>query len=137
MSDITIFESRVGKLAFRPEKIYSFVTDLRNFERFIPKDTVSGHTIGPDSGTFQAGMLGTVTISISGKTPFGKVVYSGNLFGNTEYSMVLDITEKDKDSCEVRVSITAALNPIMKMMAAAPAAKFLDILIDEMEKFRE
>ena len=36
---------------------------------------------------------------------------------------------------EVKVVLTADLNPMMKMIAAKPIGQFLEMLINEMEKF--
>jgi hypothetical protein len=49
---------------------------------------------------------------------------------------VLTIDGKDNDKAEVKVSLYADLNPILKMMAAKPITLFLETLIKEMEGFR-
>jgi len=36
MTDLSYFESRTGKLSCNAEEVFAFVTDIRNFERFIP-----------------------------------------------------------------------------------------------------
>lgn len=137
MSSLSTFESRTGKLEFSAEKVYNFVTDIRNFKRFIPGDTVNNIDLGPDFGSFQAGMLGTVTVTIAGKTPFSQVTYSGNVFRSNDYTLTLNISDKGDTHSEVKVRLTADLNPMLKMIASEPARKFLDTLISEMEKFRE
>jgi hypothetical protein len=37
----------------------------------------------------------------------------------------------------VKVTLGADLNPMMKMMAVKPIRQFLEMLIDEMEKFTD
>ncbi len=137
MDDLTHFESRTGKLGFSAEKVYNFVTDLRNFKRFISGNTINKIDLGSDSGSFQAGMLGTVTARITQKTPLSQVLYSGNVFGSNEYSLTLNIGDKGNSESEVKVTLAARLNPMLKMVAAEPARKFLDTLISEMENFRD
>ncbi len=40
-----------------------------------------------------------------------------------------------KDPAEVKVTLSADLNPMMKMVAAKPISQFLELLISEMEAF--
>jgi hypothetical protein len=47
------------------------------------------------------------------------------------------MTFNNKNPTEVKVTLTADLNPMMKMMATKPIALFLEILIKEMENFRD
>ncbi len=41
MSDLSYFESRSGKLNCNAEELFTFVTDIRNFEQFLPEVTIN------------------------------------------------------------------------------------------------
>ena len=41
-----------------------------------------------------------------------------------------------KEHADVKVTLSADLNPMMKMMASKPIGQFLEMLINEMESFR-
>lgn len=137
MADISHFESRSGEVTSSAEDIFAFVTDLRNFERFVPLGTVSNWKAEQESCSFSVAMIGMVSIVLAEKVMNNKVVYNGDALNKNDFSLVLHISGNDKNPAEVKIHLSADLNPMMKMMAAKPIAQFLEMLISEMEKFRE
>lgn len=133
---MTTFESRPGKVECNAEEFYNFVNDIRNFERFIPQGSISNLKIDRDSCSFQVSMLGTVTLRMSETLKYSKVVYSGNALQINDFSLVFSFFGKSGTETEVRILLSAELNPFLKMVAAEPAGQFLETLIKEMEKFR-
>jgi hypothetical protein len=51
--------------------------------------------------------------------------------------LTLNISDNVDDHAEVRILLSAELNPMMKMMAGKPIRQFLERLINEMEGFRD
>lgn len=136
MSDIPDFKSRKGYLDANTADVYHFVTDLRNFEQFVPGSTFSDFYADEEQCSFKAGMLGTVNIRIGEKILNSKVVYTGNALQVNDFSLAFDILNNDNEKTEVRIGLKAGLNPTLKMMASGYIKQFLEIMIDEMEKFR-
>jgi hypothetical protein len=137
MAELSYFESRTGKSDFSSGAVYAFVTDVRNFERFIPEGTVSNWKAEKESCTFTVPILGTVGVRLIDKEINKRVGFEGDAMKKNDFSLVLTIIETGVDSCEVKVSLKADINPMLKLMAAKPIAMFLNKLIDEMEKFRD
>lgn len=137
MSKISEYKSRQGNLTCSSEDLFYFLSDIRNFERFIPKGTVSDLSIAQDSCTFDVPMLGTVSVRISEKIPFSQVVFSGNAMHVNEFGLVADIKKTSENQSEVNVTLLAELNPFIKMAADKPILNFLDKLIIEMERFND
>ena len=137
MSNISDYKSRNGNLSCSPEELFYFVTDIRNFERFLPGDSISDLEIGQDSCSFQVSMLGTVKISIAEKIMHSKVIFSGNALHVNDFSLIMNISETENNHAEANITLVAEMNPIFKMVAEKPIAKFLETLIDGMEKFGE
>ena len=137
MSNLSYFESRSGKLTCSSEEVYTFVTDIRNFERFIPQGTISNWLADRESCSFNVSMLGTVSLRIAEKEMFSKVVYKGDALKKNDFTLVLDIGNSAKNTAEVIVSLNADLNPMLKMMASKPIVQFLEMLVNEMEKFTD
>ena len=135
MSDISFFESRTGKVDSSAEDVYNFVTDIRNFEQFIPEGNIQNWNAGKESCSFSVAMIGTVNFRISSMEP-GKVIYSGDALKKNDFSIVLFISDNGNNATGVKLELNAELNPMMKMMAAKPIAQFLEIMINEMESFR-
>ena len=136
MSDISNFESRPGKLTCTAEEVFNFVTDIRNFEQFIPQGTINNWQAERESCSFSVSMLGTVNFRLAEKEMYNKVVFTGDALKENDFSLVLHISGNGEDRAEVRVSLNADLNPVLKVMAAKPIGQFLESLINEMERFR-
>jgi carbon monoxide dehydrogenase subunit G len=136
MDDMSYFESRSGKLSCTAEEIFNFVTDIRNFEQFLPKETFKNWQAEKESACLNVPMLGTVSFRLAEKEMYNKVVYSGDALNKNDFSLVLHISDNKKNPAEVKISINADLNPMLKMMAAKPIGQFMEKLINEMEVFR-
>jgi len=137
MSDLSYFESRSGKLTCNSEEFFVFMTDIRNFERFIPKNSITNWNAEKEVCSFSVSMLGTVTIRLAQKEKFTKVVFNGDSLKKNDFSLTLDFSNGSGSQANIRAVLNADLNPMMKMMAAKPIGQFLEMLINEMEKFRD
>ncbi len=78
MDDMSYFESRPGKLSCTAEEVFNFVTDIRNFEKFIPQGTDKHWQAERESACLSVQMLGTVSFRLAEKEMYTKVVYTGN-----------------------------------------------------------
>lgn len=136
MASISTFESRTGKLDCKPAELFEFVTDIRNLNSFVKTDSVSDLRIDRDSASFNVPPLGNISLNISGKVADSRVVYTGSVFKANDFSLLVDIKEGSGGKAEVSVTLSAEMNPVLKMMAAKPVAQFLETLIDEMERFK-
>jgi carbon monoxide dehydrogenase subunit G len=136
MSDRSYFESRTGKLSCNSKEVYIFVTDIRNFERFIPAGALTDWHVARDSCNFSVPMLGTVHVRLLEKEMNRKVRFTGDAFIKDDFSLTLNISERSDGFAEVKVFIDADINPMIKMMATKPINAFLEKLICEMESFR-
>jgi carbon monoxide dehydrogenase subunit G len=137
MSDLSFFQSRSGKLSCNAEEVFTFVTDIRNFEQFIPGGSINNWTAETEFCSFSVSMLGTVSVRLTEKEQYSKVIYNGDALKKNDFTLTLDISGNEKEPADVKVSLSADLNPMMKMMAVKPINQFLEMLIKEMENFRE
>lgn len=135
MSDLSRFESRTGNLSSTTEDCFAFVSDIRNFERFIPRESISNWQSDRESCSFSVSMLGTVSIRIAQKEEYSKVVFKGDALKKNDFELVLHILDNINKPADVIVVLIADLNPMMKMIAAKPIGQFLEMLIKEMENF--
>lgn len=136
MTNPSKYESRRGTLTCTPEEFYTFITDIRNFEQFIPAGTVKNWQASAESCTFYVSPMGEISMKITGKTPFTQVTFEGNAFQNNEFLIEVSMSGNEQGFAETRLVFLADLNPVLKMMASAYIARFLETLMDEMEKFR-
>ncbi len=136
MADLSFFESRHGTASCNAEAVYAFVTDIRNFERFVRKETLTNWKADKEFCSFSVPMLGTVSVKIAEKEKFNKVVYEGDALKKNVFSLTLLMIDNIKNTADINIVLAADLNPMMKMMAKKPIEQFLEKLIDEMEQFR-
>lgn len=135
MSDLSQFKSRTGLLTSSAEECFAFVTDIRNFKRFIPGDSISNWQSERDSCSFSVSMLGSVSMRIARKEEYSRVVFNGDALNKNDFELVLHIADNPNKLAEVMVELNADLNPMMKMIATKPIGQFLEMLIKEMENF--
>lgn len=137
MSDISVYESRTGTLSCTSAEVYNFVTDIRNFGQFIPDGTITQWQAERDSCSFSVSVVGVISLRIAGKEQHTKVVFNGDALKKNDFSLTLKISNGSSETAEVKIVLEAELNPMLKMLASKPIVQFLEILISEMEKFRE
>jgi hypothetical protein len=133
---ISHYESRYGSLSCTSREVFDFVTDIRNFEQFIPGGTINNWKSEKDRCSFGVSMVGAISVRIEKKEPFNKVIFSGDALKENDFSLVLNISESPVNTAEVKLLLEAELNPMLKMMANKPIIQFLEMLIREMENFK-
>jgi len=136
MGEYSEFRSRTGKLTCTKENVFNFVTDIRNFRQFVTNDSIRNWQADRESCSFEVPPVGSVTVRLSEKEPCERVLFTGDALQSNEFSLLLVISGNGNEPAEVRVMLRAELNPLMKMMVTKPLEQFLEILINEMEKFR-
>ena len=137
MSEISVFESRTGTLSCTSAEVYNFVTDIRNFRQFVPDGTITNWQAESDSCSFSVSVVGVISLRITGKEPHSKVIFSGDALKKNDFSLTLNISNGRSECAEVKILLEAELNPMLKMLASKPIVQFLEILLSEMENFRE
>ena len=131
------FESRTGKLSCTTAEVFNFISDIRNFKQFIPEGNITNWQASADNCSFQVPPLGTASFSLTGKSPYSLVAYSGDALKKNDFKLVVHISENERKLAEVRLNLTVELNPFLKMMAGGPIESFLEKVISEMEKFEK
>jgi hypothetical protein len=136
MSDISYFESRSGTLTCSDKEVFDFVTDMRNFGMFITAGTINNWQAEKESCSFNVSGVGTVSLRLDEKEMYKKVLFNGDALNKNDFSLVLHISGNGNAPANIKISLNADLNPMLKMMAAKPIGQFLEIIINEMEGFR-
>jgi len=136
MTDTTNFESRTGTVSCSAEEVFMFVTDIRNFEQFIPEGTINNFLADKESCSFNVSMIGKVSFRLAEKKEFSRVVFEGDALSKEDFRLILDIIDSGTGSVQVKVFVNAILNPMLRMMAKKPLEQFLEMLVSEMENFK-
>lgn len=137
MDNSSYFESRKGILSCNAEEAFRFVTDLRNFGRFASKATINNWNADKESCSFSVSVVGTITVRLAESEKFSLVIYKGDALKKNDFSLSLNLSGNDQGKALVKLGLAADLNPIMKMMVSKPIEQFMDMIIIEMEAFRD
>jgi len=132
---MTKFESRIGKLNTSGEKAFVFLSDFRNFSRFIPEDKVKEWEASADQCKFTVDGIGKAGLKIIEKEPDKLIKISGDGTAGLEFFFWIQIKEIDEKDTRIKLTIKADLNPMMKMVAAKPLKSFVNLMIDKIEEY--
>ena len=127
-------ESKIGKKNTKDEQIYNFLTNFDNYKHLVPQDKVKDWQSDENSCSFTVDMIGKTGFQIIEKEPFNLIKLTS--LDKTQYSFSFWIQLKALSESEtaIKLTIDAKLNPMMATMAKGPAKKFLDTLVDRLEK---
>lgn len=128
-------ESRVGKVPRNEDQLFEFLTDFNNFRELIPADKVKNFEGEKESCKFTVEGIGDAGFRLIEKEPNRMIKIMGE--GGDAYRFFLWIQLKQVAEMETRVKLTmqVEINPVLALMVRGPLQRFLDMLIDEGEKF--
>ena len=129
-------ESKIGKTAFPSEKIYNFVSDFKNFNNIIPQEKVSNWNADKERCGFTIDMLGTVELNMTEKEPTKHVKINSDPDKSSQnFTLWIQIKELAENDSRIKITIEPQVNKMVMGMVKGPLKKFVDELIDQIEKF--
>lgn len=131
---VSNFESRQGRIRYSDEQIYNFISNFNNFKQFIPEDKIKDFKATEDTCSFSVPTIGIVGLKMLEKTPFTTIKVSGDGMANQQFSFWVQLKKVEDDDTRIKFTITADMNPMVKMMASKPLQNFLDKLVETMER---
>ena len=137
MENLSVFESRIGKISEKSELIFIFLNDMRNFKQFLPEKKVENWIAEKDNCSFEISPVGKSKLKIAEKEPFKYVKYKGDGLNNTRFNLWVQLKEMSESDTRVKITIKAEINPMIKMMATKPLKDFLEKLVVGMESFKD
>ena len=137
MQEQSTYIGRPGQLSCSAEKAFTFISDLRNLGRFAKEGTVSDWQAEKDTCSFAVSMMGRVHIRIREKEDNTRIVYEGDALNKKDFTTEISLAGMPDETAQARLTLKADLNPMMKMIADKPIRQFIEILMQEMEKFRD
>jgi len=137
MSELSYYESRPGRLSCTTDVAFNFITDLRNFGRFVREGTITKWQAEKESCSFNVSAIGTVKVRLIEKIAGNRVVYQGDALSKNDFTINVDLSGDLSGPADLKLFISAGLNPMMKMMADKPIRQFLELLMEEIENFRD
>jgi carbon monoxide dehydrogenase subunit G len=116
------------------EGIFSFITNLNNFEGLMP-DSIEKFEVDGDSFIFGLKGMPEIRLVLQEKNEFDKVVL-GAASSKLSFTLTIDIIKITESSSEVQLFFIGNFNPMMAMMVKKPLQKFIDTLSGNILKLK-
>jgi hypothetical protein len=126
-------ESRIGTIKNSEENIYNYLSDFNNFEHLIPKDKVKSWESTEESCTFEVDGVGKIGLKIIDKEPYKTIKFS-SLDSKFDFLFWIQLKQIEERDTKVKLTLKAELNPMFQMMAKNPLQKFINLLVEQIEK---
>lgn len=126
---------RTVKVSCGKQDFYNFVTDIRNFGRFIPESLRQGWSASEEKCSFSLSGMGEMNIGISEKIPEEKVVFSGTALSKINFIIETIITGAEENSCDVQVTLRAEMDRLTGIIAKPQLDAVFGVIVNEMKNF--
>lgn len=112
-----------------PEQLFSFLTDMNNFEKLMPEGKIEKWESSGDQCEFTIKGMARIGLKKEATEAPSKIKISS--FGKVPFTFSLDINLKEQASqqTEVGMVFNGEINPFMKMMVEKPLRNFFDYLV--------
>lgn len=123
-------ESPKASVSKSQQEIYSFITNLENFEQLMPE---SKEKFEVDGDSFIFGLKGMpeIRLVLQEKNEFDKVVL-GAASSKLAFTLTVNIAVISENSSEVDLLFEGDFNPMMAMMIKKPLQKFINTLSENL-----
>ena len=123
-------ESKQGRINASAEKVFNFLTDLRNLDSLIPQDKVQNWKSTEESCSFTVSGAGDIQLRISERNPFHLIKVEPEGKAPIGFSFYIQLKELGEDDTRIKLTFRAEMNTMMKMMIKSPVQKALDQIVE-------
>jgi hypothetical protein len=135
MSPVTTYKSRKGVVPCGDKDLYTFLTDMRNFQSVIPNGIVTDWQATEEECSFRLETTGKVTVMLKDAMPHSMVSYTADMRITGSVIIHVMIEEISSVSSAINLHADVNMNPIVKMMVGDAAPRYLDAIIGAIEAY--
>jgi len=129
---MTKIESKEVDIAKPAQDLYTFLSDMNNFEQLLPAGRISEWTSDGKSCSFKVQGAATIGLMLDGGTPPGHLKMKAT--ERSPFPFTLDVLMDEKDgTTKSRLEFNADLNTFIKMMVEKPLKNLFDHIADRMK----
>ena len=110
------------------KEVYTFFTELLNFENFMPEN-IEKFEVDGDSFVFGLKGMPEIRLVLKEKIEYSRIVL-GAASSKLPFTLAANIEEVSENSSTVQLQFDGDFNPMMTMMIKKPLTKFVDTLTD-------
>lgn len=120
-------EAPAAQIGKSQKEVFSFLTDLKNFEQLMPDNIQTFEVLDADTFRFALKGMPEIVLKRKSQTPDSQIVL-GAASDKLPFSLTADITEVGPEQSEVQLRFEGDFNPMMAMMIKGPITNFLGTL---------
>ena len=113
-------------------ELFDFLSDVKNFEKLMP-DNTDKFEVQDDSFLFALKGMPEIRLKLQEKIPSNKIVL-GSTSDKFPFTLTGNITKSGENSSDVQLIFDGNFNPMVAMMIKNPLQKFINTLIENIEK---
>lgn len=136
MSPVNSYSSRKGVVPCGDSDLYAFLTDMRNFRSVVPEDVITDWQATEESCSFKVENTGKVTVELNDAMPHSMVSYAAEMMitGRVMVHVMIEYESGTRSGIYLKADVN--MNPIVRMLVGDSAQKYLDAVIDAIEKYQ-
>ncbi|HNQ60216.1 MAG TPA: hypothetical protein PK028_06375 [Bacteroidales bacterium] len=116
-----------------PEDLFAYLTDLNRLQQALPPQVINYHVEG-DACSFTIEGMTDISLLISMKIPYTRVVYSNAVDKPFSFSLVFDISPAAENKSMVSVAFEARANSFLSGILKKPMQNFVDLVSQKLNE---
>lgn len=131
----TTFESTIRRIAAPQQRVYDTLSNLQNLERVrdrIPEDKVKDFSFDADSVSINVPPVGSIQLQIVDREE-PKTIKFGTTQSPVPFNFWIQLLPVTDDTCKMKLTIKAELNPFIKQMVKKPIGEGIEKLADALQ----
>ena len=132
---LTTFESTVRQVMSPQQKVYDMLSNLENIERVkdrLPADKIENLSFDRDSVSISVPMVGSVAMNIIDREE-PKTIKFEAANSPVPFNLWIQLLPVTEDSCKMKLTIKAELNPFIKGMVQKPLSEGIEKMADVLQ----
>ena len=115
------------------EYLFNALSDVTNYEKLMPDNIAKFEVLGDDIFNFGLSGMPEIKLRLKEGTPNSKILLVA-ASDKLPFSLNASINEISPNSSEVQLDFEGDFNPMMAMMIKGPITKFMETLVNNMQK---
>ena len=125
-------ESPKINLSKSSEEVFSYLSDVRNFEHLMPEN-IDKFEAQEDSFLFALKGMPEIRLKMQ-ETESPKKVVLGSASEKFPFTLTAEIEGSSPDNCSAQLHFEGEFNPMVAMMVKNPLQKFINTLSENIQK---
>jgi carbon monoxide dehydrogenase subunit G len=126
------FESSVREIKSPQQKVYDALSNLQNLEKIrdrLPEDKIQDFTFDNDSVSVNVPPVGSIALQIIEREE-PKTIKFESVNSPIAFNLWIQLLPLTEETCKMKLTIKAELNPFIKGMVAKPLQEGLEKMAD-------